>query len=211
VIGENIATEIRAGKPRDQAAAIAYSKAGLSKDEESRPLDKEHLKKIQKSEPDLVARVKKWRARSREEMRELRARGAAHEQKTGDEAPADSVDPRLVKSGFKKSPSGAYGAAAEYEKDRAVRKGFADPKSAHKWSETMRRKIGRQSQQPKPYQEFRKPLKERPGQGEDASDGSVSGPHTGQHSVGGKMGDIDPRLRDRLDDERHLVLGNRSR
>lgn len=27
VIGANIATEIRAGKPRDQAAAIAYAKA----------------------------------------------------------------------------------------------------------------------------------------------------------------------------------------
>lgn len=31
VISENIATEIRAGKPRDQAIAIAYSKAGKSK------------------------------------------------------------------------------------------------------------------------------------------------------------------------------------
>jgi len=31
VISENIATEIRAGKPRDQAAAIAYRKAGKAK------------------------------------------------------------------------------------------------------------------------------------------------------------------------------------
>ncbi len=31
VISENIATERRAGKPRDQAIAIAYSKAGKSK------------------------------------------------------------------------------------------------------------------------------------------------------------------------------------
>ena len=31
VISENIATEIRAGKPKDQAVAIAYSKAGKSK------------------------------------------------------------------------------------------------------------------------------------------------------------------------------------
>lgn len=31
VISENIATERRAGKPADQAIAIAYSKAGKSK------------------------------------------------------------------------------------------------------------------------------------------------------------------------------------
>jgi hypothetical protein len=31
VISENIATEIRAGKPRAQAAAIAFSKAGKRK------------------------------------------------------------------------------------------------------------------------------------------------------------------------------------
>ena len=31
IIGENIAKEIRAGKPRGQAIAIAYSKAGLSR------------------------------------------------------------------------------------------------------------------------------------------------------------------------------------
>lgn len=31
VISSNIATEIRAGRPRDQAVAIAYSKAGKSK------------------------------------------------------------------------------------------------------------------------------------------------------------------------------------
>jgi len=30
-ISENIATEIRHGKPKDQAVAIAYSKAGKSK------------------------------------------------------------------------------------------------------------------------------------------------------------------------------------
>jgi hypothetical protein len=30
-ISENIATEIRAGRPKDQAAAIAYSKAKKSK------------------------------------------------------------------------------------------------------------------------------------------------------------------------------------
>lgn len=30
-IGKNIATEIKAGKPKDQAIAIAYSKAGKSK------------------------------------------------------------------------------------------------------------------------------------------------------------------------------------
>ena len=33
-ISENIATEIRAGKPRDQAAAIAYNKAGKARDEQ---------------------------------------------------------------------------------------------------------------------------------------------------------------------------------
>jgi hypothetical protein len=33
-ISQNIATEVRAGKPRDQAVAIAYSKAGLSRDDE---------------------------------------------------------------------------------------------------------------------------------------------------------------------------------
>lgn len=31
VISENIATEVRAGKPVKQAAAIAYSKAGKSR------------------------------------------------------------------------------------------------------------------------------------------------------------------------------------
>ncbi|MDU2844923.1 hypothetical protein [Citrobacter sp.] len=31
VIGENIATEINAGKPKDQAIAIAMSKAGKKK------------------------------------------------------------------------------------------------------------------------------------------------------------------------------------
>lgn len=31
VIGENIATEIKAGKPEDQAIAIAMSKAGKKK------------------------------------------------------------------------------------------------------------------------------------------------------------------------------------
>ncbi|MDX7389717.1 hypothetical protein [Citrobacter freundii] len=31
VIGENIATEIKAGKPKDQAVAIAMSKAGKKK------------------------------------------------------------------------------------------------------------------------------------------------------------------------------------
>lgn len=31
VIGKNIATEIRAGKPKKQAIAIAYSKAGKSR------------------------------------------------------------------------------------------------------------------------------------------------------------------------------------
>lgn len=31
VIGQNIATEINAGRPRDQAIAIAMSKAGKSK------------------------------------------------------------------------------------------------------------------------------------------------------------------------------------
>lgn len=31
VIGENIATEIRAGKPKDQAVAIAMNKAGKSR------------------------------------------------------------------------------------------------------------------------------------------------------------------------------------
>jgi len=31
VISENIATEMRHGKPRDQAVAIAYSKAGKSR------------------------------------------------------------------------------------------------------------------------------------------------------------------------------------
>ncbi len=31
VISENIATEVRAGKPVKQAAAIAYSKAGKAK------------------------------------------------------------------------------------------------------------------------------------------------------------------------------------
>lgn len=31
VISENISTEVHAGKPQDQAIAIAYDKAGLSK------------------------------------------------------------------------------------------------------------------------------------------------------------------------------------
>ena len=31
VVSENIATEIKAGKPKDQAVAIAMSKAGKSK------------------------------------------------------------------------------------------------------------------------------------------------------------------------------------
>lgn len=31
VISENIATEIKAGRPKDQAVAIAYSKAGKSR------------------------------------------------------------------------------------------------------------------------------------------------------------------------------------
>lgn len=31
VIGQNIATEIRAGKPKKQAVAIAFSKAGKSR------------------------------------------------------------------------------------------------------------------------------------------------------------------------------------
>lgn len=31
IIGENIATEIKAGKPKDQAIAIAMSKAGKKK------------------------------------------------------------------------------------------------------------------------------------------------------------------------------------
>lgn len=35
VIGENIATEIKAGKPKDQAIAIAMSKAGKKKKERS--------------------------------------------------------------------------------------------------------------------------------------------------------------------------------
>lgn len=36
VISENIATEIRAGRPRDQAVAIAYSKAGKSRKRKKR-------------------------------------------------------------------------------------------------------------------------------------------------------------------------------
>lgn len=36
VISENIATEVRAGKPMKQAAAIAYSKAGKSKSKKSK-------------------------------------------------------------------------------------------------------------------------------------------------------------------------------
>lgn len=31
VIGKNIATEVKAGKPQKQAVAIAFSKAGMSK------------------------------------------------------------------------------------------------------------------------------------------------------------------------------------
>ena len=31
VIAQNISTEVKAGKPQDQAVAIAYSKAGKSK------------------------------------------------------------------------------------------------------------------------------------------------------------------------------------
>lgn len=36
VISQNIATEIRAGKSRAQAAAIAYSKAGKSRDKKKK-------------------------------------------------------------------------------------------------------------------------------------------------------------------------------
>jgi len=35
VISENIATEMHAGKPQDQAIAIAYSKAGKSRKQSS--------------------------------------------------------------------------------------------------------------------------------------------------------------------------------
>jgi hypothetical protein len=34
-ISENIATEVRAGKPQKQAAAIAYSKAGEARDDQA--------------------------------------------------------------------------------------------------------------------------------------------------------------------------------
>lgn len=34
-IGENIATEMRAGRPQKQAIAIAYSKAGMSRAKKS--------------------------------------------------------------------------------------------------------------------------------------------------------------------------------
>jgi hypothetical protein len=38
VISDNIATEMRAGKPRAQAAAIAYSKAGEYKRPTAKPM-----------------------------------------------------------------------------------------------------------------------------------------------------------------------------
>ncbi len=39
VIGKNIGTEIKAGKPKAQAIAIAFSKAGKSKKKKSNPGD----------------------------------------------------------------------------------------------------------------------------------------------------------------------------
>lgn len=37
VIGQNIAAEIKAGKPQDQAIAIAMNKAGKSKPKKKKP------------------------------------------------------------------------------------------------------------------------------------------------------------------------------
>lgn len=39
-ISKNIATEIKAGKPKDQAVAIAYSVAGKSKDKKAKTAKK---------------------------------------------------------------------------------------------------------------------------------------------------------------------------
>jgi len=46
VVGENIAAEIRAGKPKDQAVAIAMDKAGLAKPKpKAKPKTKKKAKK----------------------------------------------------------------------------------------------------------------------------------------------------------------------
>lgn len=45
VIAENIRTEIKAGKPKDQAVAIAFSKAGKGYDDVKKPTEKKKAKK----------------------------------------------------------------------------------------------------------------------------------------------------------------------
>lgn len=47
IISENIATEVRAGKPVEQAAAIAYSEAGMTKKKHEKK-EKMHEKKEKK-------------------------------------------------------------------------------------------------------------------------------------------------------------------
>ena len=53
-ISENIATEVRAGKPRDQAVAIAYDKAGKSKKERKMKKSLDWSKELGNCEDALV-------------------------------------------------------------------------------------------------------------------------------------------------------------
>lgn len=58
----------------------------------------------------------------------------------------DAVSPEKVQTEIRgPNQGGQFSAHAKHDKDRAMRGGFPDAKSAHKWSSTMQRKIARQS------------------------------------------------------------------